>query len=407
MAKVLREILTLFCLWSFTQPTLAATCHSALDCQLNGLCESGACQCDPGWGGLDCGDLQLEPGAVAYGCAPEALTGVKPTCDVTSWGGGPPVWDKKKKQWVLFVVEMAQHCGLSVWQWMSTIVKTTGVSPAGPFTRDSLVIGAESHNAYYVQDPRSGKHLIYHIGTGVNGSKPWDNNCANGTTSAGLQHMSTFPAGATYSPEIHWSRSLDGPWDRLNISGVPAGEMPRGASNPAPFIFDNGTTIALFRVYNATPVHHTSRIFVMRAASFVGPYEVLGEAFHPGGSPTFNSSVSSHVHEEDPTIWRDFRGNFHALCHFTHGHGFSTDAVTWHWADPKVRGRSAWTDSILLPNGTVAEVRDGERPRIWINETSGLPELLFVASGGHRQPTVADGQARGFTLVQKIRARTI
>ena len=113
--------------------------------------------------------------------------------------------------------------------------------------------------------------------------------------------------------------------------------MPRGASNPAPYIFVNGTVLALFRIYNSTPARPTSRIFAMRAPSFRGPYEVLGEVFHPPGAPAFNESRASHVREEDPGIWRDKRGNFHALCHFTHGHGFSEDGVTWHWADPKAR----------------------------------------------------------------------
>ena len=37
-----------------------AACTSELDCQLNGACVQGACVCDKGWRGTDCGTLNLE-----------------------------------------------------------------------------------------------------------------------------------------------------------------------------------------------------------------------------------------------------------------------------------------------------------------------------------------------------------
>lgn len=424
----------------------AFSCKSDLDCQLNGVCESssGECACDPAWGGDDCGDLQLEPGSVAYGCLPEEYTGAAPTCNVTSWGGGPPVRDPATGKWVLFVTEMAANCGLSVWQWMSTIVRASADSPEGPYTREELVIGAESHNAYYVQEPLSGKHLIFHIGTGQNGTEPWITNCTNGTTpflqfdekddhasktnnrdeSQNLARESTKhkqsnnkradddlpllsatvspigPAGDDYSPSIHESNELNGSFTPVAVKGT--SEMKRGASNPAPFFFANGSALVLFRLYNSTPAKHTSRIFAMTAPSYDGPYEVRGEVFHPAGYPVFNDSSATHVNEEDPCIWRDTRGNFHNLDHFTHGHGFSEDGLTWHWADPTARGRPAWRSTLQLANGTVVDIGDAERPRVWVNPDTGAPELFFVASGGNRQPTIADGHARGFTMVQRI-----
>eukprot|EP00750_Incisomonas_marina_P000948 INCI10749.1.p1 GENE.INCI10749.1~~INCI10749.1.p1 ORF type:complete len:461 (+),score=40.54 INCI10749.1:156-1538(+) len=422
-------------------PSAFFSCKSDLDCQLNGICESssGECACDPAWGGADCGDLQLEPGTIAYGCLPEEYTGAAPTCNITSWGGGPPVRDPATGKWIMFVTEMAANCGLSVWQWMSTIVRASADSPEGPYTREELVIGAESHNAYYVQEPLSGKHLIFHIGTGENGTEPWINNCTNGTTPfpqyyenvlfasetgrenetlasvspekkrkvSGL-HLSVAsispigPAGDDYSPSIHEASELNGSFSPVAVKGT--SQMNRGASNPAPFFFANGSALVLFRLYNSTPAKHTSRIFAMTAPSYDGPYEVRGEVFHPAGYPVFNDSSATHVNEEDPCIWRDTRGNFHNLDHFTHGHGFSEDGLTWHWADPTARGRPAWRSTLKLANGTVVDIGDAERPRVWVNPDTGSPELFFVASGGNRQPTIADGHARGFTMVQRIHA---
>jgi hypothetical protein len=56
-----------------------------------------------------------------------------PESNITSWGGGPPVLDPETGKWVLFVTEIAEHCGLSEWQHQSTVVMTTastvGVDP--------------------------------------------------------------------------------------------------------------------------------------------------------------------------------------------------------------------------------------------------------------------------------------
>lgn len=124
----------------------------------------------------------------------------------------------------------------------------------------------------------------------------------------------------------------------------------------------------------------------MRAKSYLGPYELLGE-FVP--KETFN--------EEDPCIWRDHRGHFHALFHFTHGHGWSADGISWKWGG----GNAAWSSSLKKADGSVEQLKDSERPRVWVNPATKMPELLFVASGGASQPT-KPGQ-RGFTVVQQIR----
>jgi hypothetical protein len=86
------------------------------------------------------------------------------------------------------------------------------------------------------------------------------------------------------------------------------------------------------------------------------------------------------------------------LFHFTHGHGWSRDGIHWQWGG----GKSAWTSSLARADGSVEQLKDSERPRVWVNPATKLPELLFIASGGASQPT-KPGE-RGFTVVQRIRA---
>jgi hypothetical protein len=150
-------------------------CASDFDCHLGGVCtHAGTCTCDPAWRGSTCELLNVGAGAIAY----------QPP-NRSSWGGGPPVLSPIDHKYHLYVSEMGGHCGLNVWQSMSTIVDTvsTTASAAGPFTRVGVVIPKEAHNAYYAYDRASQTHLIYHIGNADAGDKPplWTN-CTNGTT---------------------------------------------------------------------------------------------------------------------------------------------------------------------------------------------------------------------------------
>jgi hypothetical protein len=198
----------------------ASACTTNSDCQLNGECTNSQCACDSEWHGDDCGKLSIGIGAVAYGPP-----------NTTAWGGGPPVFDSIKKEWVLYVTEMANHCGLSVWQHQSHIVKAVSAQPSGPYTHEKVVVPTQAHNPCYIQDPVTKTHLIYHIGGGDNPETPAHPflNCTNGTTpnSTTPSPLTTATPGPLYSsqPYVHASSSLDGPFERLNFS-LPAGHTP-------------------------------------------------------------------------------------------------------------------------------------------------------------------------------------
>eukprot|EP00040_Diaphanoeca_grandis_P004362 m.28339 g.28339 ORF g.28339 m.28339 type:complete len:412 (-) comp15902_c0_seq1:204-1439(-) len=373
-------------------------CTMDNDCQLNGVCQASSCVCDQGWTGANCGKLDLD-GPAQYAYHPD---------DATTWGGGPPVKDPTTGKWILFVTEIADHCGLSEWQRMSTVVRASASSPEGPYTREALVIPPQAHNPYYVQDPITKTHLIFHIGGGDNpesSDNPFWHNCTNGTTPNNSDRdthqldrtqrpaLPTETEPITYSeqPYVHSSSSLTGNFTRINFT-LPAGakSVSYGSDNPAPYIFENGTVLMLSRKYNGTKDAHGNyykphdTIWVVRAQSFKGPYELVGPAFP---NETFN--------EEDPCLWRDHRGNFHALFHFTRGHAWSADGLDWHWGG----GVAAW--EVAFSDGR--SIKDTERPRVWINPDSGFPELLFLASGGDSQPTQRGKGEKGFLIVQKLK----
>ena len=234
-------------------------CASDHDCQLNGVCAAGRCDCDAAWQGERCQELALSgDGALAYG-GPDSM--------ITSWGGGPPALDAASGRWTLLVTEIAEHCGLSEWGSQSTVVVATAASPAGPFVRQKLAIDYQAHNPYYAFDASTKTHLIFHIGDGRhNGRQP--RHCTNGTTPNGssaaslaarLRHREEAMCPCACGPcssWVHHAPSLAGPWTRLavpfNTKNKTSGGPGEGfvMDNPAPYIFPNGTVLLLTRKIN-------------------------------------------------------------------------------------------------------------------------------------------------------------
>ena len=311
-------------------PKGGGACKNASDCQLAGVCTNGECVCDPQWQGAFCQQLALVgDGSLAYGDPDGAVA------TITSWGGGPPVFDAATQRWLLFVTEIAGHCGLSSWGSQSTVVVSTAATPAGPFLREAVAVPHQAHNPYYAFDPSSKMHLIFHIGPGDGKGTP--RQCHNGTTPpspsptmwppssasgdqlpvASLSQWVGTSRSGTGCPcactgcgsWLHAASDLSGPFEQVKVEFPGDFEM----DNPAPYVFPNGTVIVLSRRINncASGDPRAPRcangtalteIWLMRAPSFRGPYTLV-------------QLVTGVTNEEDPTLFRDSRGNFHALFH--------------------------------------------------------------------------------------------
>lgn len=347
-------------------------CSTDMDCQLNGQCVSGACECDVAWSGADCGTLDLDPtDHVAYG-----VGGAVP--DTSSWGGGPPVYDVATSMWHLFVTEIAGHCGMCTWTRMSQAAHAVSKTPEGPYTRVSTAIPTQTHNVYYAYSAPDKMHLIYHI---FGGDNPESCNpyypCTNGST----PHCKGLgpPPGHWPKPSCtvrnggahaHYSKSLDGPWQsagklRINTAGMPS---VAGSSNPAPYVFPNGTVLMMGRGKDARHLPNGTvirghNIFLYRAASWNATYEwVRGDGV--------NGSVNlgdGRLLTEDPVVWRGRRG-FHVLLHSAPDltHGWSKDGLKWSWSPQ------------LIGPPVPAVGSDNERPRVAL-DAAGDIAAVFVS----------------------------
>ncbi len=222
---------------------------------------------------------------------------------------------------------------------------------------------------------------------------------------------------------MHFADSLDGPFQQLPVPFNTKNKTTEGTGfvmdNPAPYIFENGTVLVLFRKINwcatsnpptcSRATRALTEIWLARAPSFRGPYEIIGD-----------EPVTQSIREEDPGIWRDQNGAFHAIFHGP-GHAWSADGLQWSLATDIDHPNSTkchtegdasgcggpFQGTIKHADGSVQVLGDEERPKVWVNASSGLPELLFFTSGcsgackGGVMPK--DGHTRGVTVVQKIR----
>ena len=226
---------------------LASTsCTSDLDCELNGKCQAGICQCYAAWGGDTCGELQLLPASPENGFKHENLS---------SWGG--TVLQDDDKQFHMFIGGFKFGCGLTSWFRNEEILHAVSSTPAGPYKLRSGAASTVSPlvaTCPHAKKAPDGTYLIFHTSCG----KPYEKNgtlyppvgssrdvgsCAGGITldmPPGPPHIPYKPTGGPphcdgYSTSILYSDSLDGPWKSIAVaSPLAPSQFPYAVANPTP-----------------------------------------------------------------------------------------------------------------------------------------------------------------------------
>ncbi len=378
--------------------TSTVPCATDEDCSLNGVCDKGDCDCDPGWTTLPfgpdnamspgCGYLDFEASPISE-CGPAcAFHGGKGGVDrnVSSWGGSV---QKQDGQYWMFAAEMSHGCDLRTWQTNSQVVSAVADTPVGPFVRQDVVIPPWSHNPQAVVAP-DGTWVIFTLGPGF--GKRVQANCTHGKDEAEANEQKTSVAHAVGSSlvnfTVHSAPRPQGPWKSHTF--FPVGwntswslQNP-GNWNPAPVFLPDGS----LRVMAHTDWAPWAGETILTAPHWKGPYTVRG------------SDLVDHCAycEEDPFMWRDKRGNWHVLYHrmfdpygpldplwgkwktqpagnpvpqgWAGGHAFSRDGFTWSkWS-------RCYNTSVVLTDGRVVEHNRRERPKL-IFDSSGSPTHLY------------------------------
>ena len=130
-------------------------------------------------------------------------------------------------------------------------------------------------------------------------------------------------------------------------------------NNPAPWVHPNGT------IYIGCRAGFHDPASLKRADHIAGPYSVIAEL--PSGK--IPGGVVGNY--EDPQLFTDKRGHFHAIYHvYTYGdsgycvnatvsaHAFSRDGFTWH-----VSSQAPYSTQLELTTGETITLATRERPK--------------------------------------------
>jgi hypothetical protein len=298
-------------------PHGGGACETDWDCSLGGTCtEAHQCDCDAWFTGLQCAQLNLQP------ADPAACGLVAP--GYLSWGGHP--LRDENGTYHLLASFLCNHATLSSWTTKSSIAHATARAPTGPFVIPEgldaqMALPPWAHGAYVVRDPPSGEYLLWHLGNASVARDTWwpCYNSSEGGVAPALQEQ---PAGAAPAEPggrqafVERAPSLAGPWTPFNdntgvVVNFPADSWTTLVDNPAPYIFENGTTLLFFKGKPCPPGWGNLApmcLGVARADTWQGPYTAL-----------FSQPIT-HPEGEDPAVFRDPRGRFHLL----------SNVNTWH-----------------------------------------------------------------------------
>jgi len=156
----------------------------------------------------------------------------------------------------------------------------------------------------------------------------------------------------------------------------------------APFYFENGTALLAFGGQSCPDgwgANSGGCVWLSTSSTWEGPYKQLSAA------------PMTHPENEDPSIFRDPRGNFHMLTNVNTGHarcdaGIACGGHAWsrdglNWSDTFI---GAFGPNSLLTNGSIAQLGFAERPQV-AQVAPGTPPLALYLGAGytHRAYTFA------------------
>jgi len=378
----------------------ATACTSNWDCALNGVCTSGSCACDAPWidgPGGPCTALDMLPAPISScgpACAYHGNTTDLSGHPVNSSTWGARVLRTPDGSYRMAVNEYVYGCGLNTWRSNSQIAWTTSSTPMGPFTKLGVAVDAWATNPTVFAVPATGELVVVTCGDGYpcalgaastpSNNTPTCNNgmrCACVGPPAGSCHYVQPSANATsvfhFAPSLTAADAGPFPWAPLNATLInfTLGQWIPSLVNPSPLILPNGTTLIM--VHSAGtggggPV--ILRSVVGGTAGWRGPYEVMVTS----QDHRWNGSAAG---TEDPFLWVDARGNYHAMYHHLGGgflgrHAWSADGYTWSDTVP------CYNNSFTLTDGTVLEPGangGAQRPALLQDPTTLQPTHLFLA----------------------------
>ncbi|KAF1848452.1 uncharacterized protein K460DRAFT_364443 [Cucurbitaria berberidis CBS 394.84] len=361
----------------------AQTCTTDEDCSLNGICapQTHSCLCDAGWFGSDCGHLDLAPATRWTGYNHTNYT--DPTYYNTrgnsSWGG-QIIQDRGDPALFHLLVDQFGHgCGLSAWRPTSFVARAESrTGPQGPYTWVQNVTGSFRHNAYVHWYPAEEKYLLWTIGVDV--ADP--SSCKSVSKTSWPNNISVAAAS-----------SIQGPWSKFHITV--------NGTNPAPFPVLSASSHQGSDAIDSRIALAAEDLKIYVADRWDAAYKLVHT------TPPWNTSDYSPTWTEDPFVWQDKRGHWHALAHWmidiVEKKGTKYPRVGAHMFARTLQGRwnfklhEAFNSTVAFTDGSVQTFNRRERPKVFFSE-DGEMTPLYLVTGVQPLGTTA----LSYTLIQPI-----
>jgi hypothetical protein len=373
-------------------PALCKPCTNDAGCSFNGRClVGGRCACDAAWRGGCCETLAFESAVRGAG-----LHSVEADGHNTSSWGGSVLRDEKTGTYHMWAAEMVRHCGINAWTENSRIVHATSSTAGGKYTRRGQVFGVFSHEPNAVRDPDTGEWVLFftaHIPAGASPAphKP-ECNCTDGSTVH--QCGGTGVEGGTF---VSWASSPDGPWTPpLHLFTADARQSD---TNLAPVILPGGKLVGIWRIWLKGSWPH-----LVTASNYKDPASYnWGNTTPSRTSPLFPGLGSAGT--EDPALYLDKQGRFHALFHNMQpggnrpatnlGHAYSRTGTSWTYTGVCGNSSGTYTD------GTTFAFSRRERPHPVFAEDG--TTIVAVTNGVQYKDSTTKGGDAVFTFLQPIK----
>jgi len=385
--------LTLAALLPAAAAAAAGACATRADCALNGECTAaGACACDPAWttaagAAFGCASLALLP--AQRGAGLHTLDGAANT---SSWGGSV-LQDEATGLWHMFASEITAHCGINAWTYNSRVVHATAPTPLGRYVRDGEFAGVFSHEPTAVRDPTTREWAVFYT-SAIPSGRPLCS-CSDGSSTAACERLPRF--GKQGPTVVQWAPAPAGPWSpplQLLVEGAREAD-----TNLAPYIFANGSLLGIWRTHPGASPGSIPHLVTATHWKNVSSYQWHSANMLP-------LSLPEDVGLEDPHIYRDARGGFHALFHAFSlngsaaagdfgGHAFSEDGWSWTWSGLAYSSSGAYAD------GTGFDFLGRQRPHLVVAEGAASP--LGLTNGVIYRDASTAGADACFTFVQPLR----
>ena len=425
--------------WVFFAVIIHAVSSSKLgeQCSLNGHWANALCQCDPGWKGSSCAELDLVPASPSsYG-----LTDF----DTPSWGGGA-VWVASENKWHLIVGSRAaappnNSDALADYPCDSRVVRAVskGSDPAGPYSIEQVMFHRSTWEPGLAAAPttmggNSTLPLVLMFFGNLSDSIPplFSTACAIPSVEYNLTTTNTYiTTSATGSPRGPWTTPQlvkgmeNDPLSTRNGRSKDPYSWHCASGNPSPAYHPNGTLYAAMRQNPCWKGYQTrEHIGLWRADNgwdgdwtLVSTGEPLFGWGDAGGSERNCTDANACPCHEDPHLWIDERG-FHLLTHDQNNHkihstrgayGWSLDGLAWVLETlPTMGNSSAWAMDLRWANGTTTPLVRKQRVSLVRDPVTGWPTHTINGAdfNTHLPPSKGSCEGchwgQGFTLVQPL-----